>query len=32
MPKNRVNWSRIGFLGLNAVVWAGIVATIRFVA
>jgi hypothetical protein len=28
-PKARVNWSRIGFLALNLVAWAGIVAVVR---
>ena len=28
-PKSQVNWARIGFLSLNLVAWAGIVATIR---
>jgi hypothetical protein len=29
-PQARLNWSRIGFLSLNAMVWVGIIAAVRF--
>jgi hypothetical protein len=29
--KVQVNWSRIGFLSLNVMVWAGLIATARVV-
>jgi hypothetical protein len=31
-PQARLNWARIGFLSLNAIVWAGVIAAARFVA